>query len=103
MDAQAVMLLGPLVVVSIGLSVWGALTVSPGAKFKARLGLGPDFRVHKIVGLVLWPMMCAFIGLGVAFVTGEEGAADDGLLLGVGFFALLVVIIGQVAGIRAAR
>jgi hypothetical protein len=91
-------LLLPLVVITAFVSIWGALTVPAEARFPVRFGgLGFQTSLAKWPALVLWPLLAAAIAAGATVV------ADEPSMEWIGALALVIVLIGQIAGILRAQ
>lgn len=92
---DAVLLLG-----MVGLAVFGAATLPPGAQVPIHFGLGSyNNWMPKKVGLVLWPAIgvLAYVVLVITERRPHHGGATTGLTI-----ALVVILVTQTGALRAA-
>ena len=99
-DASLGITLGMVGVISAA-SLWGAKVVPSGTRFPIRFGgLGYQSTISKTTALLLWPVTAALVAGGVATAGGDS----DATLYVLGFLALAILLISQLASIsKAAR
>jgi hypothetical protein len=89
----------PLVVIIAFVSIWGAFTVPAEARFPIRFGgLGFQTSLGKWAALIVWPLLAAAIAAGASVEKDQEP-----MLEWIGAVALVIVLIGQIAGILRAQ
>jgi hypothetical protein len=92
-------MLFPLVAIITFVSIWGGLTVPREARFPVRFGgFGFQTSLGKWPALLLWPLLAGAIAAGAA-----AGADREPTLEWVGALGLVIVLIGQIAGILRAQ
>jgi hypothetical protein len=104
MGIGAVAVGGVLLVVMLGVSVYAAVTLTPGAQVPIRLGLGgySSWR-PKRVALALWSGSAVVVYvaiLAIVVAAGWNGRLGPALILPL---AQLVLIFNQMGAVRAAR
>jgi hypothetical protein len=89
----------PLLILVAFVSIWGALTVPGEARFPIRFGgLGFQTSLGKWPALILWPLLAAAVAAGAATANDREP-----MLEWIGALALVILLIGQIAGILRAQ
>ena len=92
---------GLFVLVSIAVSVWGAIRLPADARVRIRVGgFGFDTWIGKTTALVLWPVNTAIIAGGAALATSESEIG--GVIVVLCIAGCAIVILAQLATIRRA-
>ena len=92
-------MLVPLLIMVAFVSIWGALTVPAEARFPIRFGgLGFQTSLGKWSALILWPVLATAVAAGATTAKDQEP-----MLEWIGALALVIVLIGQIAGILRAQ
>ncbi|HEY1920081.1 MAG TPA: hypothetical protein VGH27_31300 [Streptosporangiaceae bacterium] len=106
MSPIALIIGGVLLLAIVGVSLYGAATLPPGAQVPIHFGPGGYNRsLPKKAGLALWPSLAAVVYVIVVTTAGDKGihgSPATGLMIGLG--VILVTQVGAlVVAVRGGR